>query len=340
MRSGQKKNFAFAAAMIAVLLSLAAAELMARGFSPTYRRMHEPPHPFLQSHPTRQWTLTPGYRGREKWDVEFRVNVLGFRGPEVTKEKPAGVFRVLILGDSIALGAGLPEEVIVSSRLESRLKQDHPEKNFQVINAGMSGYDLEQEQRLFEEEGLDLAPDAAVLIACLNDVPGVSISELINPLRDLPIPFKHFLLNHFALALMIQAAYDSIGLREESRLGDRLNADTSLQTQARIEQGWRAYEAGLAAMAKESRQRNIKLILVLVPHAAQFEDPRQRFIPQRRLAAMCQKLDIFFLDLAPEFSALPALPYILPDPVHPNPKGHEIMARMISDRLKPYILPP
>ena len=113
-----KALFRFLVLALALAISLVFAELILRKFSPTYIRLHSPPHPFLKAHPTRGWAMIPGYRGRD-WQVDFRVNALGFRGLEIAREKPPGVFRLLVLGDSIAMGVGLPDNLVLSARLES-----------------------------------------------------------------------------------------------------------------------------------------------------------------------------------------------------------------------------
>ncbi len=331
-----RRGARLAAVTLAVVVSLTAAELVARRISPTYRRMHDPPHAFIMHHPERGWAMVPGWRGRP-WGVDFRVNSLGFRGPEITRQKPARTFRVLVLGDSIAMGSGLPENVLVSSRLQEMLEAARPGLHAQVINAGMPGYDVEQERVLLLDQGPALDPDAVVLIACVNDVPNVSIADLVNPLRDLPVPGKIWLTDHSALALMVQGLYDGIGLTGDSALWEKLRADRDPATIRRIEQGWSDYAGELGRMADLCRGRHVPFIVVLVPHAAQFEDPRRRFIPQHRMAAICSKLDVPFIDLAPAFASLPSLPYIFPDPVHPGPRGHEVMAGKIMESLERYL---
>src|SRR5215831_18680771 len=52
--------------------------------------------------PRLRFELRPG--GLARGEVEYRVNELGLRGPETTLEKPPGVRRVAVLGDSIAFG--------------------------------------------------------------------------------------------------------------------------------------------------------------------------------------------------------------------------------------------
>ena len=51
------------------------------------------------------------------------ANSDGYTTPEVSIDKPPGIFRVILLGDSMTEAIQLPDEVIVRSRLENKLKQ-------------------------------------------------------------------------------------------------------------------------------------------------------------------------------------------------------------------------
>ena len=58
--------------------------------------------------PRLRFELRPG--GVARAEVEYRVNELGLRGPETTREKPPGVRRIALLGDSIAFGYWVADE--------------------------------------------------------------------------------------------------------------------------------------------------------------------------------------------------------------------------------------
>src|SRR5687768_1727113 len=60
------------------------------------------------------------YRHKPNLDLSLgsfrlRTNSLGCRGPEVAREKPSGVFRIVLLGDSVAFGWGVDDEVTFRS---------------------------------------------------------------------------------------------------------------------------------------------------------------------------------------------------------------------------------
>ena len=101
--------------------------------------------------------------------VPIRTNSLGLRSPEIALAKPAGTFRILVLGDSVTFGWSLRGEDTYASQLASLLATLRPNQRVEVINAGVSGYGTWQELRWLQEIGLGLDPDVIVVQAHLND---------------------------------------------------------------------------------------------------------------------------------------------------------------------------
>jgi lysophospholipase L1-like esterase len=107
--------------------------------------------------------LKAGYRGDA---FPFRTNAHGQRDLERALAKPAGVTRVLLLGDSVVEGWGLSQ---LDDTLSRRLEALHPDGSLEVLNFGVSGYSTRAEVRLLEIRGLAFAPDAVVLLFVEND---------------------------------------------------------------------------------------------------------------------------------------------------------------------------
>lgn len=101
--------------------------------------------------------------------VPIRTNSLGLRGAEVERDKPAGVVRIVALGDSVTFGWGLRSEDAYPSQLASLLATLRPNQRFEVVNAGVSGYGTWQQLLWLQESGLELQPDVVVVQAHLND---------------------------------------------------------------------------------------------------------------------------------------------------------------------------
>src|SRR5437870_7682252 len=104
--------------------------------------------------------LIPGKRGRWVkqgiYDVSVEVNSAGFRDREHAVEKPRGVHRVILLGDSQVEALQVPFEETIGSLLENRLqKTDVPSE---VINLGVSGTGTAREYLTLREYGLKYKP--------------------------------------------------------------------------------------------------------------------------------------------------------------------------------------
>src|SRR5688572_1079159 len=98
-----------------------------------------------------------------------RINSFGFRGPEIALTKPSGVFRILMLGDSITYGNAVDWDQTFSYQLQQLLNDQGSSMRFEVLNLGVSGYNSRQELASLRELGMQFAPDLVVLNVCLND---------------------------------------------------------------------------------------------------------------------------------------------------------------------------
>ena len=101
--------------------------------------------------------------------ISFTINSLGMRGPEVQEMKPPGVFRILGVGDSFTLGEGVREEDTFLRKLESSLNKTAGRPAFQVLNAGVQGYNTRDEILTLEKRWLSLQPDLVIIVFYLND---------------------------------------------------------------------------------------------------------------------------------------------------------------------------
>jgi lysophospholipase L1-like esterase len=129
------------------------------------------------ANPRLRFELRPG--GVAKSEVEYRINADGRRGPEVTVEKPEGVRRVAVLGDSITFGYWVAEEDAFPRQLEAMLNEVRGEgPRVEVLNFGVPGYNLDQEIETLRSKALAFAPDVVVVAFCLNDLEGIFSYEL------------------------------------------------------------------------------------------------------------------------------------------------------------------
>lgn len=96
------------------------------------------------------------------------TNSKGFRNTrEFGIPKPAGVFRVLTIGDSHTQGYEVRQEFTYSAALERMLNRHGVRA--EVINAGVSGFSTAEALVFLENEGIRYAPNVVVLGFFAND---------------------------------------------------------------------------------------------------------------------------------------------------------------------------
>ena len=128
---------------------------------------------YVEHDPQRGWRNVPnadGWFSTDEYDVHLQYNARGIRGPEIPYEKPAGTFRVVILGDSFIEGYSVNREDRVAERLEKLLGEQDPSRKYEVIALGTAGYSTDQELIWLEAEGIKYEPDVVVTMFYMNDV--------------------------------------------------------------------------------------------------------------------------------------------------------------------------
>ena len=114
------------------------------------------------------YTLRPNFRGLYA-GLPICINSKGFRGREVSQQNGDPLFRVVIVGDSLAFGQGVPEGETLAEHLAAQLTRELGAP-VEVANLGVPGYDTCQEYWRFKEQALPLGPRAAILVYHESDV--------------------------------------------------------------------------------------------------------------------------------------------------------------------------
>ena len=114
-----------------------------------------------------------GYDGLPNVSARFHgqtvsQNGKGNRGEDVPFDKPAGVRRVVVIGDSQAWGYGVGDADTIPARLALRLNEGGAAR-YQVVNLGVGGYGTDQAVLKFLAQGRRYAPDVVVLTVFKND---------------------------------------------------------------------------------------------------------------------------------------------------------------------------
>ena len=103
--------------------------------------------------------------------INIKINSLGFRGDEFSREKPANTVRVACLGASTTFCAE------VSSNhhtwpylLQERLRKAYPGVNIEVVNAALGGYVAEDNLKNLRHRVMPLDPDLVLYYEANNEI--------------------------------------------------------------------------------------------------------------------------------------------------------------------------
>jgi lysophospholipase L1-like esterase len=276
----------------------------------------------LVADPRWGWRMVPGaVKSGFLWGGErpAQVNSHGWRDAETTWEKPAGVKRLVVLGDSFTFGVGVDAEQRYTEELE-RLRP-----GLEVLNLGMNAVGTDQELLYLEDHGLRYAPD---LVVCAffegNDLADVSYQ------RNSYWPKPYFVLEQGELVLVPPRRTWDVRLRMCGYLGEALYRGVQASTEYRsVAPAWRGTDtlplvtALVVRMDAAARRAGARFALFLIrsslrPRAA---DP---------LAAALDAAGIAVIDSGARLED-PALQ--IPDDGHWNAAGHRAAAELLAAEL-------
>jgi hypothetical protein len=101
--------------------------------------------------------------------ISFASNSAGWRDVPHQIEKRHGMFRILVIGDSVTMGSVFLQS-LYTRQLERLLKETG--MNSEVITMAAGGWSTDQELEALRLEGLSYSPDMVVIQYCGNDIFG------------------------------------------------------------------------------------------------------------------------------------------------------------------------
>jgi len=274
----------------------------------------------------------------------FRINSAGFRDVEHPLAKPEGHYRIVVLGDSITAGVGVSDlDSVFTRRLEELLNAGGGERTFEVINLAVGGYHTLQEAETLRVTGLRYRPDHVVVAFCVNDIAWDADGQVLEDLRRLLPPGQQsVVLNGW------RSGGWTRGLVSRSRLGFFLyHRMSSLEPILELE--WRResrsgqvgtpLRVGLQQLATLSDQGGFGCQVFLVPaFDRHFEAYAHADLHERVIEAAEAHRGLTVVDLLEGFADQEVEAVELSeDGLHPNRKGHEILATLVHRHLEPVV---
>lgn len=315
------------------------------------------------------------------WDLipyTIETNTLGFRGSEITLEKPADTTRIIALGDSVTQGFYVDNPDAFPVQMEALLREAG--HSVEVVNAAIGDTSIDRQMEMYKRFCERLDPDMVLLTFVANDIDAlrgktkqaVLNADTFSP--DLKETSEWLLFGKSAIGEIIldQATQREFKRYRENRDllaqedrrdrytipdGDAFaeNVDIFLRDHAQKNDGIAFYETyndahletintylyGLDHFHAYLKEQDIQLMLAYYPDYPEVYD-RDRKVPLRgMLQEHCAKEGIPFFDLLPAFQSQgAAVLHLAPLDFHPNPAGNTLMAETLAEMLHPYLSTP
>ncbi len=374
---GRRFVLGLSAIAVGVLIALSLGELTVRLFVPQFKwERYDRAKDWVADQEV-GWANKPHRIVTNRFDgsspVTFRTNKDGLRPFSVTPERDVNRKRIMIFGDSTAVGRAVPEATSIHRQLQQQLVQRGIDA--QVINAGVEGYATDQALLLLQRLLPQYRPDVVVHVVCTNDFGGNAVDHAygmrkpvfrLSPDEQLTLtrpgaeavitvgrkgPIEW--LQYSALYRVVQPYLLTIraqlgGWNERNLIG--LSEEIYYRPDATKKIDWKLFSALVREMREASRIHESQFLFYLHPDLAAVWDPYIQdvvarlgkrgkaydvYAIERRLAAIGHAHDIQFVPMIDYFRARQNQGpfHLLPRDPHSNSSGFQLTAEVLAKHI-------
>ena len=292
--------------------------------------------------------LRPNIHYTNSRGEEFRINSKGFVGPEFDDQPAPGVYRILALGDSCTFATGF-WRIGYPFQLERELNTGRVAPRFEVINAGIEGFNSTFALARIRDELLQYQPRMVIIYIGWNDLMKTDpanaalvdehawLAELLD---------RSYLIKTYKKLLFVNL--QSVVFRPSTDQGAETFDDFVP----------RRFRSNLEVMVRLLARHNVKAVLVTLPTVVRPGMTGQElrkanvFFPyfaraygvspllnlhgvyNRTIMDVGQREGVEVVDLAGGFDGIKdRTPYFW-DTMHPNAKGGGLIAEILAGRIR------
>jgi hypothetical protein len=247
--------------------------------------------------------------------ASFRTNSVGLRDSEYLIKKPAGVFRIAVLGGSYAVGVGVEIESTFHSVMERGFNEGHDPPRFEIINFAMGGYLPMQLLSVLRHRALAYEPDL-VLVSATELSAGLFTEQ--NPPRDRSYkprePTNRFFDSFLWRLIQHRRGVPSVPpIRADRTEPSKQLADRSV----------------LETLGQISSATGIPIVIVRLEYV-----DRRATMPDRKLRKRASRYGLYHVDTRAGFRGTDRGAFqIYRLDRHPNAAAHAIFAEQVGDFL-------
>ena len=255
----------------------------------------------------------------------------------LTWEKPEGIKRIVILGDSLTFGDGVKATETYPFKLQQKLDQ-YQQGRFQVLNLGIMGINTDQEAMIltgqnpyFGRPALDFDPDVLVLTVCINDIELMPDPKPRPETLMLPHSIHQYLRQHYRLYQFVHTTFNQLW----ATLGFQPSYTGYLQKLYSSETSeWKQFQYYLDGIIRTAQQRDIPFLLVLFPSLEQLDETHHHLEFYEKVAKIGRDHGVEVLDLFPLFQGKEASSFrVSLMNGHPNAAAYDIAAEAMYQHL-------
>ena len=276
------------------------------------------------------WSMIPGSRHRDNREV----NDLGLLNGPVQIPKPAGVYRILCLGDSCTAIGPVAYPMALQKRLDVAAR---PDRRFEVVNAGVYSYTSLQGLRLFRHRLAKVQPDLVTVYYGWNDhyLTAGCPDKLLRS-REAPAPGIIRLLRYLRLYQLVRQVVNRAQLQAIGEMRVRVAPED--------------YRENLCAIADTANELGARTILLTAPSNHSPGHVPDSFVTTRKaeseeaLIVRHRNYNTIVREIAGEkktelvdfdslFNAHNKDLLFMRDGLHPNGRGRHLLAETLAARL-------
>ncbi len=262
-----------------------------------------------------------------RYCVLLRYDSKGFRLPP---KYPAfrDPFRILALGDSFTMGAGVTDEATWPEQLRLNLMQKDSTRCVEVFNAGKSDYGIYGIDANFQGSNAELTIYAYVLNDPVIKNPALAHGQ--DYINDL-IMRRVWKVDHASGSSLFDFFRTQLVLARVRRKTIQWYRDIHSQQNAA---GWHETEQRLRSLQQKATAHGGSFWVVIYPLLIDLDRDYPFVELHQFITTSCQKLGIRVLDLLPAFSGQnPTSLWVHPVDLHPNRTAQAIAAAAIADQI-------
>lgn len=244
---------------------------------------------------------------------------------------------IVLLGDSVAFGLGVQQELTFAQRLQQALDQ-RAAGSYDIVNLAMFGYHSKNELDAFREDGMWLRPHLVIVQFYMNDFSmsagevGTSRPSMADRLRAA----RNRTLYSSALYRRVHQAFAGLSYltlhdlrRRYPQSLNHAEPEHKLAYLAERPDGEVPAFDALRKIHELSAGIGARMLLVVSPDEVQLYEHRYDAINQR-IARFCTSEGVPYLDLLPIFRTSAEPVELFLDGVHLSDRGHALAAETLE----------